>query len=272
MNTKHTNQIVSAALTAGFLVAACGTASADTLLSDNFNTGSSGTVDSFNGTAAARQTGSLAGTGYTSKGNWQQLNSDQVSFQSGWLTGRLFINHDFTDAAITSSGGFTISYDFIAPASASGSTTWLGIMFGQTSSYVNTDNMPQINAPGTDFGMLLRGNGGYQSFDHGSSIDGATTLNYDAANQVVLSVLTTSFASGSLATVSATVNGTAIDLGAHANITWDADGANYIQFEVYQNNNFRMDNLAIATVVPEPSTAALAGLGAALLIIRRRKA
>ena len=273
MNTKHIHQIVPAVLAAGFLVAACGTASADTLLSDNFNTGSAGTVDSFNGSLpGTRQTGSLAGTGYTSKGYSQQIDSNQVLIQPSWGFGRLFINHDFTDTAITSSGGFTISYDEIIPASASGNTSWLGIMFGQTSSFVNSETAPQINKSGTDFGMLLQGNGVYQSFDSGAGITGTTplALNYDAANQVVLTVLTTSFASGSQATVSATVNGIAIDLGANANITWDADAANYIQFEAYQTSGYRMDNLAIGTV-PEPGTMALAGLGGMSLLFWRRR-
>ena len=86
MNTKYTNQIVPAVLAAGFLVAACGSASAQSvLLSDSFNTGgASGTVDSFNTGDASRQTGSLAGTGYTSKGNWQNINNNQVVFAGGW--------------------------------------------------------------------------------------------------------------------------------------------------------------------------------------------
>ena len=261
------------------LAAACGTASAQSvLLSDSFNTGGvNGTVDSFNGSTASRQTGSLAGTGYTSKVAYQNINNNQVVFSAGGSGfGRLYINNDFaTDAAITSSGGFTISYNDFVPASASGSGNWLGIMFGDTSAYVSSDPYPaiEINQPGTPFGMLLKGNGAYQSFSAGTEADGPTplSLNYDTtANQVVLTVLTTSFASGSSATVSATVNGTAINLGANANITWGAGGQNYIQFEDYQNSGFGMNNLVISTV-PEPSTMALAALGGASLLFWRRR-
>jgi hypothetical protein len=221
MNTKHIHQIVPAVLAAGFLVAACGTASAQSLLlSDSFNTGgASGTVDSFNGTAASRQAGTLAGTTYFSKSAYQNINNaNQVIFSPGWGAawgeGRLVIDHDFaTDTAITTSGGFTISYDYFVPASASSSGDWLGIVFGDTSAFVNTDGL-KINNSATPFGMLVSGNGGYSSFDNGAQVNSAANLslnNGDIANQVVLTVLTTSFASGSLATVSATVNGIAIN-------------------------------------------------------------
>jgi hypothetical protein len=191
--------------------------------------------------------------------------------------GRLVINNDFaTDAAITSSGGFTISYNDFVPASASGSGNWLGIIVGETSAFVNSDNGIQINNSATPFGLLVKGNGEYQSFSDGTQGNGsqpALTLNNGSiANQVVLTFLTTSFASGSSATVSATVNGTAINLGADANFTWGAGGQNYIQFEDYGSDGYGMNNLVISTV-PEPSTMALAALGgASLLIIRRRKA
>ena len=283
MNTKHLHQIVPAVLAAGFLVAACGTASAQSvLLSDSFNTGgASGSVDSFNGSAASRQTGSLTGTGYTSKGALENINANQVVFAGGFGGGgpsRLFINNDFASgsagSAITTSGGFTISYNFFAPASASGSGNWLGIIVGETSAFVNTDNWIQINNSATPFGMLLKGNGGYQSFSDGTQGNGsqpALTLNYGStANQVVLTFLTTSFASGSSATVSATVNGTAINLGADANITWGAGGQNYIQFEDYQNDGYGMNNLVISTV-PEPGTMTLAALGGASLLFWRRR-
>ena len=139
---------------------------------------------------------------------------------------------------------------------------------------MNTDNWIQINNSATPFGMLLKGNGGYQSFSDGTQGNGsqpALTLNYGStANQVVLTFLTTSFASGSSATVSATVNGTAINLGADANITWGAGGQNYIQFEDYQNDGYGMNNLVISTV-PEPGTMTLAALGGASLLFWRRR-
>ena len=286
MNTKHLHQIVPAILAAGFLVAACGTASAQSiLLSDTFNTGgASGSVDSFNGSAASRQTGSsLAGTGYFSKGAYQNINDNQVVFQpAGWPSpvngfGRLVIDHNFTDAAITTSGGFTISYNYFVPASASGSDNWLAIMVGQTSGTVNTDSSAQVVDSGSDFGMLLRGNGGYDSFNGGGGDNsGTTALNYGTtAKQVVLTILTTSFASGNSATISATVNGSAIDLNGAAVgndrvITWDAGGANYIQFEDYNNDGYGMNNLVISTV-PEPGTMALAALGGASLLFWRRR-
>ncbi|NQT51037.1 PEP-CTERM sorting domain-containing protein [bacterium] len=247
------------------------------LFSDNFNTGSDNTVDSFNPLKEGRQ-GSSNGLGgsqlgpinWVSKRTFQNITGDQVAMQNAG-TGQLHLNHNFTDPALTAGGGFIIEYDF-SPNTDAGSD-WMAINLGLTFAEANNDVAPHITQGYTDFGMLIRGNGGFQVFDSGVAV-GSGSMGHLEDNHVLLMVQTGGFAAGDMARLDAWYNGALIDLngaaaGTQLLINWDAGGENFIEFEV-NDSGFGFDNLVIRGL-PEPGTMTLLAFGGLGLLARRRR-
>ena len=255
------------------LMVIAGSVQADVLLSDNFNTGSDDSIDSFNTPSAPRQGGTLVGTDWHSKRRVQQIESNEVVMYPHAISGaaRLYPGHDFTDTAITNAGGFVVSYDFMP---GSDHVSWIAFNIGLTSTQVNNEEDSHLLKTYTDFSLMLRGNGGYVARDSAVT-QGDGTCTALATNSVVITVATSSFASGQNATISATYNGSAMDLNGAASgndltIAWDSGAANYIEFETNSDLGHSIDNFEIGTI-PEPATMVLLGLGGIGMLVRRRR-
>lgn len=244
------------------------------LISDNFETADSGLTD--NNDLAARQAGSLAPTNWTNaKAAHQIVNGNVQSNEGSTTSGRAYFNRNFIDTAITDAGGFIVEYDFISGNTNTGDWIMLGLGLagGSGGTQSNNSNLAGI----VDFGLLLQGNGNFQVFQGGSQATGGIAMPsivQGEENAVELTIATSSFAGGSTATVTATVNGTAIDLnggdpGTDLTYAWDNEVENRIVWESNQTVH-AFDNVAISTI-PEPGSAALMLSGAAMLLLRSRR-
>ncbi len=153
-------------------------------------------------------------------------------------------------ADILASGGITITYDW-TPTDV-GSSEWHAWSLG-TGNGDSTDTS-RVNNSDTDYGILIRQNGGTQRFDNGSSLGTGnsipTTDNTPLA--VALSLSFDSFADGSNVTAVTTIGGTEI---ASDTFQWDGN-AGALRFEIGCNEDgHRIDNLEISTFSPAGSYA-----------------
>lgn len=266
-------------LTAGLLWVAAQGASAAVLLSDNFDTGGS-----INSDLATRQGGSLATVSYASgqfgTAGLSGIQSNQLRLNTNnSYSSNVALNHDFRDAAITSSGGFQIAFDANLSSTnfSGGNGLGLGIGYNDTSSAIS--GFPAAS-PVNDIGFRLFANG----TAYYRTAGGSGTFTFDAgaaANDVfhmVLQVATADFNSGTTAAVSLFVDGNLIDMNGAAagealTFAWDGN-ANYIGMNGL-NSVVLVDNLEISDLSPEASvpvapSALLMVAGLAVMRGRRR--
>ena len=176
--------------------------------------------------------------------------------------------HDWASSAIAgqilAGGGLRVEFDWIAGNNVS--DNWVAFNMGHAGESAGEPAF-RVNEGSNDIGILFRFNGATQVFDNGVVRDGAG--NFPATvglRHVMIDYGFTSFADGSPVSMQAWVDGVSV-----FNNSFDWAGNNgslFMELETLENT--RIDNLAIS-VVPEPSTAALAGLCAASLIFRRRR-
>jgi hypothetical protein len=243
-------------------------ASAVVLFTDNFTVDANMNDVNFE-LANGRQGGTLASTTpitYTSRfaGGYQQVgntstfpgNSNALLLDFG---GAAFLNYDF--AAVSSP--IAISFDGIVSSGNSTDTqNWIGMQILGNTAQGNFVNQ-------SDFGILFRGTGETQYFDHGTGTVGASGPNtgLDVFNQYMV-VLSDAAGTGSAfgtggSVVSYYENGTLLGTATIGQLT-----GGYIGFSA--TNIAGIDNLSIATI-PESSSLAIAGLAGGLLLVRRRK-
>ena len=178
------------------------------------------------------------------------------------------LDHSFTDAAITSAGGFAIDVD-VAPIAHTDGTQLNGSWTSITLGAPTADNASAVWNSDVDFALLLRDNGFVSVLqggqDLGINVQFDSTPTYAETYAVHLDVNTNNFATGYGATVGLSVNGTQIDLGSAGAFNWDYDGTNYIGYGLTYGDAFcysKWDNLSISTAeVPEPSTLVLLAAG-----------
>lgn len=170
--------IILTSLVSGTLIQTVFAAPGDLLWSDNFNAGDQGNFDN------APLTGRLGGPLGTvpdcvarSSGIQQSIVSDQLKLGGGRIrfqrsaTGPRF---DWAGAApdstaeniaaaanIIASGGMKISFDYVPTDNTS--TNWINVSLG----FPVTFDAQAINGAETDYGCLLRNNGGTERFDNG---------------------------------------------------------------------------------------------------------
>ena len=166
-----------------------------------------------------------------------------------WATGS-------NSAAILSAGGFSISFDYTFAQDA---TQWVGVRVGS-----GPENIA-INAAGVTFGALARGNGQMETFDDGSS-NGYGTATTGAPRSAQFNYAFTSWAFGSTVTFTGIVDGIEV---ATDTFTWDVSDDMKIVIAGAVNGTL-VDNFQVSTIIPEPSTALLGGLGLLALLRRRR--
>jgi len=251
-----------------------GAANAVVLIHDNFNTTNTGMNDDL----ATRQTGSLAQTTWnlnsTADGRSASISNNTMVVRASASAGTtnnsamVSLNHSFTDAAIINAGGFTVSFDMKQDFNNSLLSFGLGLSDAGRNETGSANNAH--NRASTDWGFSYYQNNN-QTF---VAVDGVSVLNFTPVPvgtwfNVTIDVTTANFNSGTTATVNFFINDVLID--GNRSFTWDGDGTNYLALSGYRGNNpdLAIDNFSV-TVVPEPTTALLGGLGMLFLLRRRR--
>jgi hypothetical protein len=209
-------------------VAAIGTfveqSRANLLYSDNFNV-PDGPLDS--ASTVGRITGELAGTVALQS---QQVEQNIVGGQlqllnvnySGTTSVRFNHNYDWSTGAqgteILAAGGMEISFDWTVPENTS--PHWISYSVGINPGDV--DQAYEVVSGGTSSGILLRDNGGVQSFAGGAASGVNTSFDPTSLTHHVNMIYSfTSWADGSPVSLVATVDGAPVIT---QNFTWGANG------------------------------------------------
>jgi hypothetical protein len=220
--------ISPAALAAAALISAV-SASAEILFTDNFNVADTSSLDGSDQTG--RHTGLVANDVLVRSGGAQMAIADnQVVFTNGFpVTGIVRLqpvalppdtHYDFaagtSGTAIGGAGGFRFEFDWTP--SDNTSDNWISFSAG----YTSFEETVRVNHPETDFGVLLRNNGGSAFFDNGADTAGSDfnvsggTVQHHARVDFSFS----SFADGSTVTATTYVDNVLLDT---RNFTWDSN-------------------------------------------------
>ena len=253
----------------------CGPAPAVLLFSDNFDAPDSASFDA--ASLAGRLSGTLASETYLRSFGFQQsisnnqllmpLGTNGVRFENalndptGGADDRFNWAGGATGATILGAGGFTVSFDWIAPENTL--NDWISFQVGT----VNADNG---NLTDDDYGILFRNNGATERFDNTVNLGAGGTFAASAggvARAVEITYLFNSFADGSSVSVISSVDGTQV---ASDTFTWDGNGGEMRMEMGHNAADTRVDNLMITTV-PEPSSALILTLGVAGMGLRRKR-
>lgn len=228
--------------------------------------------------------------GVASNGGGAQISGNRLQLAVGSGTSNAYINHNFTDAAITSAGGMSITLDVpdyggtdrqhgggfaigmsqIEADSARdafnvGDPSMLGAYAGPDPWGV-TGNPVSTNIV-SDFWIGVRGN---QSLAWGSNTGNVLGLGQNALAQktgtIRVDFFFSDFNAGSTVNYEVFFDGGSVGTG---NFQWSETNQNYIGLDGRSGAQVSYDNFSISTV-PEPSIALLGGLGMLGLIRRRR--
>jgi hypothetical protein len=247
-----------------------------TILTDNFSvTGTPNTEDQ-NYSLGTRQTGVLAGTGYSDiGGTWQsQINNsnNRVYFYTGTgnTLGGMSINHNFTDYS-----SLNLSYDVYVD-----SATYPGTLKGFALGALQADSY--TTASGIGVTLDLAGNGNLYS--GGVLVSSFTTAvaGNDQYNFQVSLTNTGAYNGTGSAILDLTINGVTADLnGAAAGTSFVRTGLgsnNYINFLAenttsgFTQTHFGYGGLTITgTAIPEPTTVSLILLSLGAIVVLRRR-
>lgn len=192
-----------------------------------------------------------------------QIASNQLYIAVGMGMSSLFLDHNFTDAAILDADGFSVSLDIVSivPTNNDTANRWGGFGVGLTRS--EALQAGDISDPGTN-GTTLRGGGANTGVcDFYADIAEDQNLRL-WSNGVLLNTIPLGVASGTLkvdffvsdfnagspVTAVVYVNGVQKDL---RSFTWDHANANYIGISGRSATAVHLDNLEIASVTHLPA-------------------
>ncbi len=170
-------------------------------------------------------------------------------------------------SAITSAGGFVVSFDWTAADTTS--DNWIYIEAGASSASQTSGgygySSPIFDGGGNSGGVFIKNSGGAGAFNNGVQQTSGPGFTPESVNHVVtLDYSFTSFAAGSAVSLTAIVDGTTVQTDS---FTWQ-NSYNYLNIGTYQENNL-ISNLQIVTA-PEPTTWAMMAGGFGVLMISRR--
>ncbi len=221
-------------------------------------------------------------------GGGAQVLSSQLQLAVGAGTSDLFVNHNFVDSPILSSGGFSVSLNVLGESQtgyqqggafaigmSQAKAATAGDAFNSAPSMTGAFNDADTlgaNVYGTvlsDFWVALRGNGSLAWGSSSGVINGVSGLS--KAGVISANFMFSSFAAGSTVNYEILYNGTSEGAGS---FTWSGTDENYIGIDGRDSSAVTFDNFSVSTIapVPEPTTLALFALGGVGLLIRRRKA
>lgn len=243
-------------------------ASALVLFSDNFNTATTENFDT--APLDGRLSGTASGeTSLRSFGSIQNISLNRLDLDNvgGVRFGEQLARYNWggltTGPDILAAGGFTITFDWTTTDNTD--NEWIAWKVGT----VNDDS--QVNDASVDHIVLMRKNGGNERFDNGTNLGNSgipfPTVNGGGTYPVSFTYNFNSFADGSPVNMFVSVNGVQI---VSDSFTWDGNGGQVrMELQTDTEGNF-IDNLTVATNVPEP-TAGLLGLVGLVAFARRRR-
>jgi GH43 family beta-xylosidase len=230
------------------------TASYAVLFSDSYNRANNTNIDaSFGGMggslAPMTYVESYEGSGATSS---IRINANQLELAYGAGMSNLYLDHNFTDAAILAAGGFTIVLDVtgISSTSTQPSNRFGGFGVGMTRAEAaaardieagpTTMRGGSTAAAVADFFVDLALDGVVRAWT-GNTLLGAANVNA-AQGQIRVDFLCSGFNAGQAVIARVYFNGRLLGSVPFA---WDHTGQNYVGLSGYATNYVRMDNLAI---------------------------
>jgi hypothetical protein len=178
-----------------------------------------------------------------------QLKAGDNGAGAGWAFA--YIDRNFVDAGIASAGGFSVSIDMVAYATA-GATRHMGIAVGMSKAEAEgwAHNNP-ASFTYVDLFVGYRGNlTAIQVFDNGVQVGNNTTAGGPATlpTTLVVDFSFSSFAADSTVSYKASFGGVEMDSGS---FTWSESNQNYIGiYTNLTNRQARMDNFDIRVNLP----------------------
>jgi len=280
MKTGKTRTYFAAATAALALALFAGTsaqAATLTLFADTFDradsadlnavtTGKSGTLGALDWVEVGT-TGANANDRGSSEIASNQLAIGNEGAGSGWAIA--YLDHNFTDAAISTGGEFTVTTD-ISIGGLSGGTRFNGFAVGHSLAEVSgwSANNPTNFASDFFFGYDPTGTKEVKIFTGGGTQVHQRGVDLDSGAELSVRFTLSDFNSGSTVNYEAFVDGVSEDTGS---FTWSGTSENYIT--TYSNvsglSGFQ-DNFAVTTV-PEPASLAMGLMGLTMIVARRRR-
>ncbi|MFM2199149.1 MAG: hypothetical protein RLZZ505_2581 [Verrucomicrobiota bacterium] len=264
MKSKHPLIITCLAL------AISGSANAATLLlSDDFNDNPNGDGSTFNNNLSSTQSGTLVGTTYTVVGGsylTQHSNGSRLLVATdSWGNGSVSLNNNFAIQANAADQALRISFNIKSVESYADTTRWVQFNVGASQNLAVGDS-------GVSAGILFRVNGATELHGSGGDVNGDGTW---AADNLV--TITLSGPGGVGSAFDGTGSEASISVGStnYGPFTLEPQPANaYLTFSAF---NYGLDQFGLGTfdnlsvsLIPEPSSALLGGLGLLALLRRRR--
>jgi hypothetical protein len=224
------------------------------IFSDNFNVADTPSLDGSDQTG--RHTGLVANDVLARSGGAQMaIAGNQVVFTNGFpITGVIRLQpvalpentlYDFaagtSGTAISGAGGFRFEFDW-TPSDTT-SEDWVSFSAG----YTSFEEGIRVNNSGTDFGVLLRNNGGSAFFNNGTDSTGNSFVVGEAAAQhhARVDFSFSSFADGSTVTAKTYVDNVLLDT---RDFTWDSNsGVLYMELGNIGVTKL-LDNISISTL------------------------
>jgi hypothetical protein len=160
--------------------------------------------------------------------------------------------HDFASgpagATILTEDGFKVEFDWLPVNNTD--TNWVEFSVGVgTVAQIGSEPPVRVNHAQTDFGILLRHNGGSQFFDNGVATNGGNSPATNAVRRVVIEYRFPDFSDGTSVTVNASVDGTAVVT--NRVFQWDNNlGSLYMELGANASNT-KIDNFVIRGLNPK---------------------
>jgi len=248
-------------------------ASATTLFADSFDRPNNTDLNA----ATTGKSGSLGALDWVEvkSGGEPQIDSNELRIGEtgaggGWSIA--YVNHNFTDALITTGGEFTVSVDLGSPLNSGGGTRFLGFGVGNSLAEVSgwSSNNPTTTFTSDFFyGYDTTGTKEVKVFKNGTTQDYQQSINLDGGGSLSVRFSSiTDFNSGSTVNYEAFINSGSVKTG---NFAWSGTNENYLfLYSNYTANQGLLDNFEVSAV-PEPLTLTALGLLGLLACGRRRR-
>ena len=226
--------------------------------------------------------------GNAANGGGARIHSSTLQLAVGAGTSNAFVNHNFTNAAILSGGGFSVSFELANVAGSfaginiqQGGGFGLGMSAAEAAGTGDAFDLATSKMTGafhdgstigatvpvnvaSDFWIALRGNGSLVW--GGSSGTVAGLLAGSKFGTVTVDFTLADFNAGSTVNYEVFFNAASQGTGS---FTWSGTAENYIGLDARDSAGINLDNFSV-TAIPEPSAVALGLLGLTALLRRRR--